>query len=103
MRNLPKKVKKYDILYVIWHDAYSPSQVWSEIDATCKGTAARCFSVGMYVGQNQHKDVMLAASWDTGNPPTINNVMGRPIAMIREIRLLQKAKKGIRKNETADS
>ena len=93
MKRLPKKYKIGDILYVEWNDAYSALTSWVAETHEQGKDSCFCFSVGRYCGKNKGGDIILAGSWDSPPDVGVNNVMGRPIAMITKIKLLQKGKK----------
>lgn len=76
-----------------WNDAYSTPNGWVSSLNEQTAQACKCFSIGYYFGANQAGDVLLAGSFDTSNPVTVNNVMARPIQMIQKVTLLKKGKK----------
>ena len=93
MKRVPKKYKIGDILYVVWHDAYTDNNGWQAETKLQNAEACRCYSVGRYSGRNKDGNLLLAGSWDT-SPKDIylNNVSGRPIEMVKEIKLIKKGK-----------
>ena len=95
MRRFPKKYKVGDILFVEWDDAYTDNNGWTSQTKLQEANSCRCYSIGRYSGQNKDGDVLLAGSWDTGTPHIcLNNVSGRPEAMIRKVALIRKGKTG---------
>jgi len=92
MKALPKNLALGDIIFIDWHDAYKQGATWSAYKGILRETACKCFSCGMYIGQNQSKDVMIATSWDTdqGEDRAFGGVFARPLLMIQRIIILKK-------------
>ena len=95
MKRLPKNLKQGDLILIDWNDAYQKAGGWTTIPPLHKETACQCFSVGLYVGQNNDGDVMIGSSWDIGPiaDKSMNSIQARPLAMIQGIKILIKGNK----------
>ena len=95
MKNFPKKYKLGDILLIEWFDAFTDTG-WKSPRTLRENNACLCYSIGLYIGENKNKDVLIAGTWDTAKDedvPSVNNVSGRPLGMIQKVTLIRKGKK----------
>lgn len=95
MKRLPRNLKPGDLILIHWNDAYQKQSGWTGQETILKDGPCKCITSGMFIGQNQSKDVMIASSWDE-DPMKIklmNGISGRPLLMIEKIEILRKGKK----------
>jgi len=84
------KYKKYDVLRVVWIDAFTNDSPWSESDAAVKEQGQYIVqTVGFYLGQDKE---YMRLSMSRGNKDDTCMFFNIPLGMIRECERLRVGK-----------
>jgi len=86
-----KGLKLGQIYEVIWHDAYGQLG-WHGPEYFRKNGPSKCLTVGYYIGTSKAGDLLFAGTNDTDSE-NVNNISGRPKAMIKQIRELKQGRR----------